>query len=466
MKHLVKPLSTGLLTAVLSIMGTAESHAQKVTYIIPTPKSEVLTSSSKPQLVAAAAKGIKADYKMPVPLSYLGTISAEDNANCNLLFKHKDINEGAWLLASSDKKASYINQSTGTTTSSLWTVPGGDPSSFDSQDIQVNYSKPGVYAMPTLKVENETESDSYTAPYTIKVGGTSEITTIDCREWGSTYMLSAAQYGEGQGYVGGTNAVDIVGYGNLFMLGTDDAFLEGVNVYLLKKPTMYKEDAKLVIQVWMTNITESGVQLTYLPVEGEIVNMKDIKADGEDGAWCPIYEGGLAQVKFSEPLSMYGKTTFFVSVEGFSNDPSTEDFVLLKDMLGKQLDEAQLYSLLCHNSFARQKGETDYLRPINMYGGGTGSFAICPIIRIPDGVSGINTASANNNKRLVARFCDTNTIEVTAPIDGNITVTDASGASIAKGRIVNGKASVYVADAGHGLYIVSGPNGQSAKILR
>lgn len=335
MKHLVKPLSTGLLTAVLSIMGTAESHTQKVTYIIPTPKSEVLTSSSKPQLVAAAAKGIKADYKMPVPLSYLGTISAEDNANCNLLFKHKDINEGAWLLASSDKKASYINQSTGTTTSSLWTVPGGDPSSFDSQDIQVNYSKPGVYAMPTLKVENETESDSYTAPYTIKVGGTSEITTIDCREWGSTYMLSAAQYGEGQGYVGGTNAVDIVGYGNLFMLGTDDAFLEGVNVYLLKKPTMYKEDAKLVIQVWMTNITESGVQLTYLPVEGEIVNMKDIKADGEDGAWCPIYEGGLAQVKFSEPLSMYGKTTFFVSVEGFSNDPSTEDFVLLKDMLGK-----------------------------------------------------------------------------------------------------------------------------------
>ena len=466
MKCLVKPLGTGMLTAVLSIMGTAVSYAQKVSYIIPTPKSELLTATTKSKSLAAATSSIKADYKLPVPLAYLGTISAEDNANSNLLFKHKAINEGAWLLASSDKKTSYVNQSTGNASSSLWTVPGSDPSSFNTSDIQVAYSKPGVYNMPTLKVKSGAESDSYTAPYTIKVGGTSEITTIDCREWGSTYMLSAAEYGNGQGYVGGTNAVDLVGYGNLFMLGTDDAFLDGVNVYLLKKPTKFKEDAKITVQVWMTSITESGVQLAYLPVEGAVVKMKDIKADGEDGAWCPIYDGGLAQVKFSEPLSMYGKTTFFVSVEGFSNDPATEDFVLLKDMLGKELDETQLYSLLCHTSFARQKGETDYLRPINTYGGGTGSFAICPIIRIPDSATGINAATSKDSKRLVARFCDANTIEVVAPADGNVTVTDASGATIAQGSIANGKARIYVADAGHGLYVVSGPNGQTAKILR
>ena len=101
MKHLVKPLGTGMLTAVLCIMGTAVSYAQKVSYIIPTPKSELLPATTKSKSLAAATSSIKADYKLPVPLAYLGTISAEDNANSNLLFKHKDINEGAWLLASS-----------------------------------------------------------------------------------------------------------------------------------------------------------------------------------------------------------------------------------------------------------------------------------------------------------------------------------------------------------------------------
>ena len=466
MGHLMKHFGIGLLTMTLGAVGTTGSRAQEVSYIIPTPKAELLQTASKAKLLAAANNGLKANYKTPVPLANLGTISQGDNASCNYLFKHKDINGGAWLLASSDKKASYVNQSTGNVTSYQWTVPGSSVSSFTSSDIQVSYSKPGIYAMPTLTVGNGTETNSYTAPYTIKVGGTSEITTIDCREWGSTYMLSSLEYGNGQGYVGGTNSVDIVGWGNLFMLGTDEAFLDGINVYLLKKPTKYKDGAKLIIKVWMTNITDKEAKLIYLPVEAATVYMKDIKADGEDGAWCPVYDGALAQVKFSEPLSMYGKTTFFVSVEGFSNDPSTEDFVLLKDMVGKQLDETQVYSLLSHNSFARQKGETDYLRPINMYGGGTGSFAICPIIRIPDTAAGINAATTTNSERLIARFSDSNTIEVTSPADGRVTIVDAGGATLANGHITNGKAQINVPNAGHGLYIVSGPNGQTAKILR
>ena len=267
MGHLMKQFGIGLLTMTLGAVGTTGSRAQEVSYIIPTPKAELLQTASKAKLLAAANNGLKANYKTPVPLANLGTISQGDNANCNYLFKHKDINGGAWLLASSDKKASYVNQSTGNITSYLWTVPGSSVSSFTSSDIQVSYSKPGIYAMPTLTVGNGTETNSYTAPYTIKVGGTSEITTIDCREWGSTYMLSACEYGNGQGYVGGTNSVNIVGWGNLFMLGTDEAFLDGINVYLLKKPTKYKDGAQLIIKVWMTNITDKepvgGINLVH-----------------------------------------------------------------------------------------------------------------------------------------------------------------------------------------------------------
>ena len=174
----MKQFGIGLLTMTLGAVGTTGSRAQEVSYIIPTPKAELLQTASKAKLLAAANNGLKANYKTPVPLANLGTISQGDNASCNYLFKHKDINGGAWLLASSDKKASYVNQSTGNITSYQWTVPGSSVSSFTSSDIQVSYSKPGIYAMPTLTVGNGTETNSYTAPYTIKVGGTSEITTL------------------------------------------------------------------------------------------------------------------------------------------------------------------------------------------------------------------------------------------------------------------------------------------------
>ena len=467
MKHLVTPFRTGLMTAVLAVAGTAQTNAQQVvSKLIATPKSEILTPTAQPKSVVKALGDIKPSYKTPVPLAYLGTITTDDNANSNYLFKHKDINDGAWLLVSSDKQTSYLNESSGIVTSYQWNVPGSNPSSFSTADIKASYSVPGTYKMPTLKVGNGTDSKEYTAPYTVKVGGTSEITTMDCREWGSTYTLGAYQYGPGEGYVGGTNAVDIVGWGNLFMLGTDEAFLDGVNVYLHHKPTKFKDDAQIVVKVWMTSITASNATFAYIPVEVGTIKMKDIKADGEDGAWAPIYGGAVINIKFDEPLSMFGKTTFFVSVEGFSNDPATEDFIILEDMVGKKLDLVQNSNLLCHNSFARQKGELDYLRPINMYGGGTGAFAICPVISIPYTPTGINSATANGSKRLVARFCDSNTIEVTAPADGNVTVTEAGGTILAKGKIVDGKAQIAIPGAGHGLYIVSGPHGQSAKILR
>ena len=134
----MKQFGIGLLTMTLGAVGTTGSRAQEVSYIIPTPKAELLQTASKAKLLAAANNGLKANYKTPVPLANLGTISQGDNASCNYLFKHKDINGGAWLLASSDKKASYVNQSTGNVTSYQWTVPGSSVSSFTSSDIQVS----------------------------------------------------------------------------------------------------------------------------------------------------------------------------------------------------------------------------------------------------------------------------------------------------------------------------------------
>lgn len=402
---------------------------------------------------------------MPVPLTYLGTISQSDNAVCNLLFRHKDINGGAYLLASADKQVSFVDQSAGNPSSWQWSVPGSETPVVNTKDAKVTYSTPGVFALPTLQVSTSSGTSSYSPGLTLKVGGQAELTTMDCRSWGETYMLSALQYGE-NGFLGGTNSQDMVGYGNLFMLGTDDVYLDGVNVYLLHKPTKFKENARLKLQVWMPDISTGGVTLAYTPVEGAFLKMKDIKADGEDGAWAPIEGGAVAQFKFDEPLSMYGKTTFFVSIEGFSNDPSNEDFVMLMDVMGKTMDEVTASNLLSHNSFVRQNGESDYLRPVNAYGGGTGTFAICPLISFPGSLSRVDAVKAKEGQSFLAHFVSNSVIEVVSSAQGPVVIYNASGQKLAQGVVSNGRTVVDVPHAGHGIYVVKGPGNQSAKILR
>lgn len=453
--HVIKFVSLLLLASFISVTNVV---AQSLSPLKCSPKASsnrVAEVSSQPL------------YDFPVALSNLGTISLSDSAVCNYLFKHKSINGGAWMLASSDKPVVYKATEISGATSWDWIVPGAENMTMSGRKISVRYTIPGVYAMPTLTITtNNGEKLTYTPEETIKVGGTSEITTINYRKWGETAMLAALPYADNGGYVGGTNSLNIVGWGNLFMSGTDDAYIDGVNVYLHHKPTKFKDDAQLILRVWMTNITSTSLDLTYLPVEAVAMPMKNIKADGEDGAWAPIYDGAVAQFKFDQPLSIYGKNPFFVTVEGFSNDPSTEDFCMLVDIIGRNMDEETSSNMLAHNSFARLKGEDKYLRPINSYGGGTGSFAICPILRTPDQGTGIKAIHLNSDDRMHARFIDDSTIMIESEQDGQAIVTDANGKLFGRVQIINGKATVNIPARGHNLYIVSGPKGSIAKIIR
>ena len=89
----------------------------------------------------------------------------------------------------------------------------------------------------------------------------------------------------------------------------------------------------------------------------------------------------MAEFKLSEPLKISDKPFFLVTIEGFGTDPSKENFRLYIDVKPVEMDESMAGNLLAHNSYCRLKGEDDYLRPINYYGGQLGeSFMICPVI--------------------------------------------------------------------------------------
>ena len=427
-------------------------------------------------------------YAMPEVLRNIGAKSSENKPVCNLLTRHADINEGAFLWAPLGNPVKYNDLSTGAPTAWQWSTPGAVVEDKTTQNIDAIYLKEGLYDMPTLDV---TYADGSNSSYTpamsmtnnnkgnemIKTGGTVEITTIDMRRHDNlfgydseaTYMLGAIEYNQGteRGYVGGTNNTKVEGWGNLFMIGQNDASLEGINIYLHHKPTKYKEGAKILMQVWMCNITEDNVLFTYLPLEAIHIPFEDFKADGEDGAWALTYDGAVANITFETPIDLYGKPYFFVSISGFSQDPETEDFCLLTDIKGVELSMEDEYNLLAHNSYGRYEGEYDFLRPISNYGGGNASFAICPIIRSdinevenPYGaVESIKLPSFN------AGVHNGNIVIMSAEACA-VSVYDIAGKLVMNAYANEGETILNTQSLKDGIYIVRASNGNAVKIIK
>lgn len=470
-----KKLLVSLMAATVVSMSTISAQDYAVTNLYSQPKEENV------KVPMATYGAVEANYAMPEVLANLGTHSMEDKPVCNMLARHTEINEGAFLWAPLGVDVVYKDQSTGNPSSWLWSVPGGDKAELTTQDAVVKYNKSGLYNMPTLTVDG---TSTFTPAMTmtsaggsekVKTGGVAEITTIDMRIHGTslgsiifpenaTYSLGAKAYGTGEGFLGGSNTKNIKGWGNLFMIGQDDTYLDGFNVYFYKKPTKYKEGARLIAQVWLPTITESYMILTAMPLNGAYINYTDIKADGEDGAWALTYDGAVANIVLDEPIDLYGKPYFFISIEGFSNDPTTDDLCLLTDLKGKTMDEVEQSNLLSHNSFARQDGESDYMRPIASYGGGNSTFAICPVIRSAISEAGVENVTINKTNEFTVTVAG-KTINVTTSTAGDVYVYDLAGKMVASQSVVEGETSIDLNDVAGGVYVIKGPQGNAQKVI-
>ena len=425
-----------------------------------------------------------AKYAMPAALANLGTHTTENKPVCNYLARHKAINDGAFLWAPLGVDVVYLDESTGNPFTWEWSVPGGDNSTLNTQNAVVRYNKTGLYDMPTLTVTDVNGTSSFTPSMSmtsaggnekVKTGGTVEITTSDMRVHGTalgttfypenaTYSLGAMAYGEGEGFLGGSNTKDIKGWGNLFMVGQDDTYLDGVNIYFYKKPTKYKDGARLTVQVWMPTITDSYMILTAMPLNGAYLYYKDIKSDGENGAWAMTYDGAVANITLDEPIDLYGKPNFFISIEGFSNDPASDDLCLLTDLKGKTMNEVEQSNLLSHNSFARVNGESDYMRPVASYGGGNATFMICPVIRSGITEAGVEDVIADKECEFTVAIVG-KTINVNSTVAGDVYVYDLAGKVVASQKVTEGLASISLENVANGIYVVKGPQGKAQKVL-
>ena len=137
--------------------------------------------------------------------------------------------------------------------------------------------------------------------------------------------------------------------------------------------------------------------------------MDDIKETTD----TKLEKAAVVEFKLSEPLKISDKPFFLVTIEGFGTDPSKKRSACYIDVKPVEMDESMAGNLLAHNSYCRLKGEDDYLRPINYYGGQLGeSFMICPVIDTHteegvgiQGVEALKPAYAQYKGRcLVAQF--------------------------------------------------------------
>lgn len=429
---------------------------------------KLLLSLAMATVATSFASAQQASFDHPIGLRYLGTIKNPDVQPACSYLSRNPMNDGAFLWAPVGSKVKYTNTSDTEAQSWNWTTPGGTLEDATAKDAIIKYAEPGTYTFPTLTANFASGAKTATYDHKLKVGGRAELCLADCRVWTVTYGLGTQYYdnqnGAVNGSLGGTNNLNIAGVGNLYMTSLEDGFLDGVNIYLPKKPTKYKEGAKIRVQIWMPSIGENEMVLTYMPIDGWYTNFEDIKTS-EDGAWVPVEGGAVIQLKCSSPIDLYGKQMLFISVDGWSNDPTTEDFCMLMDVMpNKTMEPEDANNLLAHNSFVRLNNENDFLRPVSYYGGNYGSFMICPVVRGGETPSSALAQVSADYEAKMGCTVDGGVITLTGA-DGHFEVYNMSGMACVAGEITGGSAEIQASALTPGIYVARNAAGQTVKFV-
>lgn len=390
-------------------------------------------------------------YDYPDGLSRLGTYSSENQPVCNYLSPNRITNDKYFLWAPTGKTVTYMSN-VSSASAYNWVLPGTSEETSADESAAATYVKLGHYAFPSLEVTAASgEKATYQAEGEILVSGKAEISTANCRKWNETYQLGYLPLNGGSaGYLGGTNSAGLKGYGNLFMTAHSNAHITGVNVYFAFKPTKYPADAKLLLRVWYPMESEGNMEFTGLPLEVVDLPVSEIR-DAYEGEF-PIKNVAVGEFRFEQPLQIWDKPLFFVTVEGFGDNSSESDIVMLTEVKGQNIPEEQMTNMLAHNSFVNYN-DMGYNMPINYFGAAPGaSFMICPIVDNKDGdATNINSSLKNSGKTRL----QVNSLNLTVSNDEatSVSVVNACGMKLYERNISKGQ-DVSFTVPGAGLYLV------------
>lgn len=432
----------------------------------------------------------QASYELPATLSNYGTITSEEGVPYPAANYVTDnpLNDGAYIWVPVGSKIMYRNSSTGTPSAYSWEVPGGTTDDDTAQDLIVTYSTAGTYDFPTLTATYDSSNDVFSHQLKIKVGGHAELCHSDTREYYTTYGLGSIQYNPTtDGWLGGSNKVEIAGVGNFYKFSSGDMYVDAVNIYVDHKPEKFADDATVKARVYLPYITDDSFSMMGLygylgPLEGDNIPMDNCKT-AADGVFVPTSNAGVYRMDCVTPMSCTGYPYLFFAVEGFfCGDMNTasvdEDFALLADVTPyRTLSTDEYTNALAHNSFVRQSSESDYLRPVSMFGGSTMasdlsgwktySFWICPVVRGAETpFAGIGSVSAEDKGSTLTLNISGEQLTVTGAADGTVDIYGINGARQLSAQAANGGAVFNTSALAPGVYIIRTTDGATAKFVK
>ena len=260
-------------------------------------------------------------------------------------------------------------------------------------------------------------------------------------------------------------------------------YVDGVNIYLAKKPGEVPSSSMMMTRVFLPFLGDRDFSMigqfgALGALEGDNVPINSAKTK-EDGVWLPSGQFAVYNVDFATKLNCEGFPYLFFAVEGFSYDSDadlTEDFVLATDVMpARELDSEQYNNALAHNSFVRQNNESDYIRPVSIFGGSsmssTGKFKsynfwICPMVRGAEtDLSSVKEITAPENRNMQLEYDGHNLITTGVP-DGQVSVVALDGTVRIRANAANGGAIFNISTLPSGLYVVVAADGQTHKFVK
>lgn len=290
---------------------------------------------------------------------------------------YKSPNIGVFIPV--NKEVTYNDLSTGNPTSWAWQLPNSSSPTSTEQNPKVSYPKEGVYSVG-MRASNTFGTDASQFNNAIQVGGTQNIWNIDMGETESLAPIEMSWYGN----YGGSNFMDIEGFGEYFQKPLAKGSISAVDVYFAKIGTISPDS---LVTVSLMDVKDG------LP--GSVLTSTKMKVSAFVNNYVPT------TFTFDTPVEI--SQDFFVAICGFpheTNEQYESDDIAMYCVRRDDLSKGTTYN---YNAILDEKyqptGEFEWVKNVD----DAVSFAIAPKFTFIE-TSGIaeNIAEENSCNLVVA----------------------------------------------------------------
>ncbi|MEG2675274.1 MAG: PKD domain-containing protein [Muribaculaceae bacterium] len=325
-------------------------------------------------------------------------------------------------------EVTYTDMSLGNPNEWHWQLPGSSSPTSEEQSPKVTYNKDGIYSI-AMRATNSAGTDTDIYEKAIQVGGKQNIWNIEMSESSSIAPITLSWYG----YYGGTNWLDMPGFGEYFQKPSAPGKISSVDIFFATTKTI-SPDAEITVAV-----TSS---IKGLP--GDILassKMKVSELKYEEGKYL------ATNFAFANPVAI--ENEFFISIVGFPNKSTDTDADAIAMYCSpKRADggKSTVYNLLSVlDDGNNPTGEVEWVKNSDEFL----SFAISPIFEYGQGAGAELIETSKTDCRVIVA---NEMLQIKT--NGELTATEVFSIS---GQLIHSSSSadnISVSDWGKGIYIV------------